>query len=127
METAWLEAQQSFAFKAQPMTMCAYQVACEDMLDLRDPGTQVSHGISPDHLSCAWENLASLKLPVPSWDVARRLMAAGVAGVIVPSFAYRARSADANAVFWSWERTPPHRIEVIDDFNRLPGDDRSWR
>lgn len=27
-ETAWLEAQQAFPFKAQPMTLCAYDVDC---------------------------------------------------------------------------------------------------
>ena len=33
-ETAWLEAQQGFAFKAQPLTLCAYEVDCEDLADL---------------------------------------------------------------------------------------------
>ena len=28
LETAWLEAQQGFPFKAQPMTICAYRVDC---------------------------------------------------------------------------------------------------
>jgi RES domain-containing protein len=37
LETAWLEAQQGFAFKGQPMTMCTYRVDCEDVLDFRDP------------------------------------------------------------------------------------------
>jgi RES domain-containing protein len=34
METAWLEAQQGFAFKAQPLTICAYTVDCADIADL---------------------------------------------------------------------------------------------
>lgn len=38
-ETAWLEAQQAFPFKAQPMTLCAYEVDCADILDLTDPET----------------------------------------------------------------------------------------
>lgn len=29
LQTAWLEAQQAFPFKAQPMTVCAYAVDCE--------------------------------------------------------------------------------------------------
>jgi RES domain-containing protein len=33
METAWLEAQQGFAFKAQPLTICAYDVDCADIAD----------------------------------------------------------------------------------------------
>ena len=35
-ETAWLEAQQGFPFKAQPMTLCGYSVDCEDLADLTD-------------------------------------------------------------------------------------------
>ena len=37
METAWLEAQQAFPFKAQPLTLCAYEVDCADVVDLTDP------------------------------------------------------------------------------------------
>ena len=37
-ETAWLEAQQGFAFKVQPLTLCAYAVDCADLADLTDPG-----------------------------------------------------------------------------------------
>ena len=116
IETAWLEAQQGFAFKAQPMTLVAYQVACDDMLDLSsDP---------PGKLACAWEDLASRRQPVPSWELAERLIAEGVAGVIVPSFAHRARADDRNAVFWRWDDTT---VKVIDAHSRLPTNDSSWR
>jgi len=37
METAWLEAQQGFAFKPQPLTICAYDVDSDPILDLTDP------------------------------------------------------------------------------------------
>jgi RES domain-containing protein len=127
METAWLEAQQGLAFKAQPMTMCAYRVACDDILDLRDPATLAAWHISQADLSCAWEDLANRKQKVPSWDVTRRLLADGVAGIIAPSFAHRAGQTDANAVFWTWANVQPHQVAIIDDFNRLPQDDRSWR
>jgi RES domain-containing protein len=30
-ETAWLEAQQGFPFKPQPLTLCAYEVDCDDV------------------------------------------------------------------------------------------------
>jgi RES domain-containing protein len=53
-ETAWLEAQQAFPFKAQPMTLCAYEVACEDILDLTDAGILTAHGASAEDLACAW-------------------------------------------------------------------------
>jgi len=127
VETAWLEAQQAFVFKAQPMTICAYTVDCADVLDLRDPATLVQAGINPADLSCAWEDLASRKLAVPSWLMVKSLIARGIAGVIVPSFAFRARPDDVNAVFWTWGDSKPHLVQVIDDLGRLPRNDQSWR
>ncbi|WP_346797983.1 RES domain-containing protein [Halomonas sp. Bachu 37] len=39
-ETAWLEAQQGFAFKTQPLTLCKYEVDCGPILDLCEPRIQ---------------------------------------------------------------------------------------
>lgn len=58
-ETAWLEAQQGFPFKAQPLTLCAYEVDCADALDLTDPDTRDAHRVTRDDLACAWQDLAS--------------------------------------------------------------------
>ena len=63
----------------------------------------------------------------PSWAITERLVAAGIAGVVVPSFAKGAVAADINAVFWDWAPNPPHQVRVIDDDQRLPGDASSWR
>ena len=127
IETAWLEAQQGFAFKAQPMTMCAYAIDCDDMLDLADPRVRVAQGIDLAELGCAWEDLADRRQPVPSWNLATRLIGAGVAGIRAPSFAARARPDDINLVFWRWTDTPPHQVRVVDPLGRLPLDDLSWR
>ena len=78
-------------------------------------------------LSCAWERLAGDRKTVPTWELADRLIAAGCAGVIVPSFASRATADDRNLVLWSWSREAPHRLEVIDDEQRLPRDQSSWQ
>jgi hypothetical protein len=32
-----------------------------------------------------------------------------------------------NAVFWRWSHEPPHQVRVIDDAERLPRSDASWR
>jgi RES domain-containing protein len=125
-ETAWLEAQQAFPFKAQPLTLCAYEVDCTDILDLTDPATHAAEGVEPANLSCAWKDLASRGLTPPSWALATGLMGRGVAGIIVPSFASRATANDVNAVFWSWAAAPPHQVCVIDDFVRVTKDARSW-
>ena len=127
METAWLEAQQGFAFKAQPLTLCAYQVDCADVADLNDPAIRAEHRIEEADLACAWEDLASRQLTPPSWEVAQRLVAAGVAAIIVRSFTAGATSSDHNVVFWTWSDVPPHQVMVIDDHLRLPRDDSSWR
>jgi RES domain-containing protein len=127
IETAWLEAQQGFAFKAQPMTLCAYEVDCADIIDLTQGAELVRLGIDAADLSCGWEDHASRGQVPPTWSLAQRLLADGAAGALVPSFAPGTTGADINVVFWRWSDTPPHRISVIDDFGRLPRDDRSWR
>lgn len=127
LETAWMEAQQAFPFKAQPMTLCAYAVDCESVLDLAGPAERARHGIEAADLACPWEDLASRGLVPPTWALARSLIAAGTAGILVPSFAPGAGPADVNAVFWRWADHPPHQVRVIDEAGRLPKNDASWR
>ena len=126
METAWLEAQQGFAFKAQPLTLCAYRVDCAHVLDLTSPDICARLGINAKDLACAWEDLADRGQTPPSWALADRLMAEGCAAVLVPSFAHRAEAEDRNLVFWRWGPDLPHQVCVVDDQGRLPKDDRSW-
>jgi RES domain-containing protein len=118
--TAMAEAQQGFVRKAQPMTMVAYEVDCDDVPDLTDPATLAVEGISDGELRCAWQLLAGTGAPVPSWILAKRLIAKGIAAIIVPSFALGAAPGDSNVVFWKWARSAPHRVEPIDDHGRLP-------
>ena len=126
-ETAWLEAQQAFPFKAQPMTLCAYEVDCEDVLDLTDTAVMAANGITAADLACPWKDLSTRGIKPPSWALAERLAADGTAGVVVPSFAKGAVAADINVVFWNWAPVPPHQVRVIDDDQRLPRDGRSWQ
>ena len=126
-ETAWLEAQQAFPYKAQPLTLCAYEVDCEDVLDLTDPATLAARGIDRADLACAWFDLHSRGRTPPSWALAERLASQGIAAIIVPSFAVGATAADINVVFRDWARDPPHQVRVIDDEGRLPRDASSWR
>lgn len=126
METAWLEAQQGFAFKAQPMTMVAYNVDCTDIVDLTDPAENTRHGFVISDLATAWELIASTGGIPPTWEISRRLRSSGAAGIIVPSFAPGADKGDRNAVFWDWSPVPDHQVRVIDDFQRLPANDASW-
>ena len=65
-EAAWLEAQQAFPFKAQPMTLCAYEVDCEDILDLTNSATLVTYKIVQDDLAGAWKDLSTRGIKPPS-------------------------------------------------------------
>ncbi len=125
-ETAWLEAQQATPFKAQPLTLCAYEVDCDDVLDLTDPATLAAHGITPQDLACHWKDLETRGLKPPTWLLADRLTKVGIAAVIVPSYASGATAADINVIFWTWGPLPPHQVRVIDDERRLPKDAQSW-
>jgi len=126
METAWYEVQQGFAFKAQPLTICAYEVDCTDVADLTDPDTLAMYGADAGILASPWEAIFLRGGKPPTWDLARRLIAGGIAAIIVPSFAPGALAADRNVVFYHWSDEWPHRVRLIDDEGRLPRDDRSW-
>jgi RES domain-containing protein len=127
LETAWLEAQQGFPFKAQPMTLCAYEVDCDDVIDLTDPAALARMGLTQDHLSGAWEDVAASGARPLCWQLAERLIADGHVGALTRSFAPGASADDVNAVFWRWSDALPHKVRVIDHHDRLPRDDTSWR
>ena len=97
------------------------------MADLTDARIRARHHIEMADLGCAWAALAERSLVPPSWALADRLRAAGVAGILVPSFAFGATEADVNAIFWTWAAGPPHQVRVFDPEHPLPQDDRSWR
>lgn len=123
---AWVEAQQGFPFKAQPVTICSYAVDCDAILDLCDPDTRSLQGVDEADLACAWELLAHQGQTPPSWKLCDRLLSQGIAGVIVPSFAPGARADMRNVVFWKWSDRLPHQVQVVDDLSRLPRDQSSW-
>lgn len=125
-ETAWLEAQQGFAYKTQPLTLCSYEVDCEPVIDLTQPETLQALGIRAVDLSSPWELIASDGDKPPTWSLAEQLIQAGIAGIRVQSFAVNASPADVNWVFWSWSNSTPTKVKVIDDENRLPSSQQSW-
>jgi RES domain-containing protein len=45
-QTAWLEAQQGLPYKAQPMTLCGYDIDCESILDLTDNAVRTANGVT---------------------------------------------------------------------------------
>jgi RES domain-containing protein len=127
LTTAWMEAQQGFPFKPQPMTLAAYQVDCAGIVDLTRVKTLKALYVIASDLACAWEDMATQGQEPPTWILADRLPAMGCAGVIVQSFAPGCKQENCNLVLWDWSDTLPHRISVIDDLGRLPQSDASWQ
>jgi RES domain-containing protein len=121
-----MEAQQGFPFKPQPMTLVAYQVDCTDVADLNDTRMQHLLECSLLELGCAWEDLADQDLEPPTWLLADRLQAKGVAGMLVRSFAPGCSENNRNLVLWQWSNKVPHSVQVIDDLSRLPKSPDSW-
>lgn len=125
--TAIKEANQGFAHKIEPCVLCSYSVDFVDISDLATADGQAASGVEAQTLACPWfSHLARSEEP-PSWHVARRLMTAGVAGILVPSYAPGATSDDRNLVLWRWGPSPPHAVSVDDPSGRLPQNQLSWK
>lgn len=125
--TAIKEASQGLALKIEPLVLCSYEVDCEDILDLTTPAGVKAAGISEADLACSWMLLAHERETPPTWSMAERLIADGVTGVIVPSFAPGATADDRNLALWRWGPHLPHRVTVHDPSGRLPKNQLSWR
>lgn len=123
---AFVEISQGFAEKFKPCTMVCYDVDCEDIADLRTPASRKKHGVALDDMACAWFALKAGNRKPPSWRVAERLMTAGFAGLLTPSFAHGADPArHRNLVLWKWGDKPPHQVLAWDPDDRLPRDRHS--
>ncbi len=120
------EANQGFAHKIDPCTLCSYDVDCEDIADLSDAKVLAHLRIAPSELACAWAAIAAGGAEPPSWRIARRLKADGYAGLIVPSFAKAAAPDERNLVLWTWSKALPHRVTVDDPSGKLPKNQLSW-
>jgi len=126
LETAIREANREFAFKIDPCLLCCYDVDCADIVDLRPDAGRKEHGVTLADLSCGWDTDVLERREPASWQLARRLIARGIAGILVPSFAPGASGSDENLVLWDWSERPPHQVRLFDPSGRLPRDQRSW-
>ena len=127
LSTAILEANQGLAHKLDPCTVCAYEVDCEPIGDLRDDSGRTHHSVKLADMKCAWLALAKAGKTPPSWEIATRLTAKGFAGILAPSFANRAPARATNLVLWNWGRDLPHRVTVSDPSGKLPRNQLSWK
>ena len=92
----------------QPLTLCAYDVDAEPVLDALDGERLRALGARESDLACpTWEaEMLAGSIPA-SQALADWLVAAGYAGMRVQSFAAGASAGDLNLVLWSWSADPP--------------------
>lgn len=124
--TALSEYHQRFPNRPQPVTLCAYDVNCQDIVDLRDPDELKQRGIGASDLLCPWEYQSNKGITPPSWQIATTLIQANIAGIVVPSFAEKVQNNAHNLILWKWGDALPHRVLLIDDDKRLPKNQVSW-
>lgn len=125
-ETAIKEITLGLGYRIEPCVLCCYDVDCADIADLRSDAGCSEYDVDPAELSCAWKSEILERREPASWQLARRLIAQGIAGVLVPSFAPHATQRDENLVLWDWSERPPHQVRVFDPSGRLPRDQLSW-
>lgn len=124
--TAVGECTQGLTQRLQPLTMCEYDVDCEDIADLRAKSGRSRHRVNLADLACAWLTFQLAGKEAPSWKVADKLKAAGHVGIMAPSFAPGATDTSNNLVLWKWSPKLPHRVQVYDPSGRLPKNQLSW-
>jgi RES domain-containing protein len=110
--------------KFEPCVLCTYDVDCTDIVDLRTDANRSAYAIDLSDMQCDWRSYVRQGLEPPSWRIARHLISDGFAGILVPSFAPGATSA--NLVLWKWSNWPPYRVSVFDPRHRLPKNQSSW-
>lgn len=126
VEGAIKEFSREYPFKIDPCVLCCYDVDCADIVDLRRDSGRSEFDVTLADLSGAWASEARERRDPATWQLARRLIARGIVGILVPSFAPGATSRDENLVLWKWSEQPPHQVRAFDPSGRLPRDQRSW-
>lgn len=125
IEGAVTEASQGFGHKIHPLTICSYEVDCDDIADLTNEFSRKEVGILLEVMASAWATALSENRRPGSWTIYDELHGE-YAGILVPSFAHRAGPSISNLVLWDWRADLPHKIEVIDPTGRLPKNQSSW-
>jgi RES domain-containing protein len=122
LTTAVAEYEQEIGIR--PGTFCAYDLVSSDIVDLCDDTALAASGIDPSIRLAPWKSILLVdgKRP-PGWDIADTLIAAGIAGILVPS---ARRPIGINLVLWRWNDSPTRRLAALDPNTDLPRDQRSW-
>jgi RES domain-containing protein len=125
IEGVFVEMTHGLAHRFEPLTVVSYNVDVADIVDLRTEDGRRDADIELPDMACAWRlDLVNGREPA-SWRIANRLRKTA-AGILVPSFANRARADMHNLVLWKWGPNLPHRVTAHDPSGRLPKNQLSW-
>ena len=95
-----------FGSGPDPYTFLFFEIDCADIANLTDAAVRDALGIADEDIACPnWEDEMTRGLAPASHRLALRLIDAGYAGIIVPSFAKGAAADDLNPVLWNWDVT----------------------
>jgi len=104
----------------QPTTLVSYRADITPVFDATDVDALARYDITPADLAADdWRIRMQEEGKAPTQILAERLIAAGHAGLRVPSFAKGATGEGLNMVPWVWGSTLPAKLVLIDDEGRL--------
>ncbi len=106
--------------RLQPTTLVSHEAEIESILDGRDAAALAAFEASPEALAADdWRDAIRRNGAAPTQRLADRLIEAGHAGLLVPSYARGSTAGDLNLVLWRWGENAPRRLAVVDDEGRL--------
>ncbi len=121
LTTAVAEYEQELGIR--PGTFCAYDVAVAGILDLREESVLAACRIDSAAPFVPWKSLLLVENRTPpGWDIAERLIASGVPGILVPSVPL---AGGTNLVLWRWNDSAARTITPLDPQRDLPRDQSS--
>jgi RES domain-containing protein len=118
--TALVECTQGFANRMLPLTLCEYDIDCEDIADLTIADEREALEVTESDIACAWLSFQRKGKIAPSQAMAKALLAKGFNGALVPSFVPGIDAGAVNLVLWKWSDRLPCKVMVYDPEGRLP-------
>ena len=105
-----------YGLQLQPTTLCTYEVDVRPVFDATNSANLAREGLSfADLSSRTWRAESFAGETQVTQSFAERLIHAGYAGILVPSFAYKASQSDLNLVLWRFGTELPTQATLMAD------------
>lgn len=103
----------------QPTVLVSYKADLGPVFDTRKADELAEYGMTADSLADpSWRATMLDGWPVPTQDLAGRLIGDGYAGLLIRSFAPGTTPVNLNLVLWRWSGKHA-TLETVDDEDRL--------